>query len=176
MKRIRMEVCAQCGLAMTRRNVVPGRGELPCDLLIIGEAPGVTEDMTGQSFIGLAGQLLDRMEKASGLAEFRIYRTNCVLCRPCDDWRAKNRQPTPEEVLACLANVNTLIRLARPRVALLLGRVSRTYFSKDFAVYFTAIHPSALLQSGSEESPHYLGAMQRFGTVYRKLKEVCYGL
>lgn len=53
-----------------------GRGDIPCDLLFIGEAPGVSEDALGQPFIGPAGKLLDQLIKSS-VGDARV----CTTCR-----------------------------------------------------------------------------------------------
>lgn len=42
-------------------KVVLGKGRLPCDVLFVGEAPGESEDVVGQPFVGPAGHLLDRI-------------------------------------------------------------------------------------------------------------------
>ena len=64
--------------------------------MLIGEAPGRDEDLQGKPFVGRAGQLLDRMLAAIGLAEEHVYITNTVYWRP-----PGNRTPTPEEIEAC---------------------------------------------------------------------------
>jgi uracil-DNA glycosylase len=52
-----------CGsnLCPLARKVVLARGTLPCDVLFIGEGPGVSEDVTGRPFVGPAGSLLDHI-------------------------------------------------------------------------------------------------------------------
>lgn len=53
--------CQNCPLCQHRRNVVLYRGSLPCHVLFIGEAPGITEDSNGFPFTGDAGLLLDQL-------------------------------------------------------------------------------------------------------------------
>ena len=70
--------CMKCKLHKCRRKVVVGRGKLPCDVLFIGEAPGVTEDMLGSAFIGESSMFLDGMLFRSGIDKYRLYFTNTV--------------------------------------------------------------------------------------------------
>lgn len=57
----RWKGCTTCELHATRQKVVLARGEVPCDVLLIGEAPGMAEDTIGIPFVGPAGQLLDKI-------------------------------------------------------------------------------------------------------------------
>ena len=65
-----------------RTFVVPGEGDLHARLMLIGEGPGAQEDATGRPFVGAAGQLLDKMLAAIGLAREQVYIANIVKCRP----------------------------------------------------------------------------------------------
>ena len=53
--------CQRCPLGQQRSNICLARGTVPCDVLFIGEAPGVSEDTFGLPFVGPAGQLLDQI-------------------------------------------------------------------------------------------------------------------
>ena len=53
--------CNHCYLCETREKIVLARGNVPADILFIGEAPGEGEDSTGVPFIGPAGRLLDEI-------------------------------------------------------------------------------------------------------------------
>ena len=85
----KIKKCRACHLHKFRRNVVLGRGTLPADVLYIGEAPGKSEDLTGEAFVGPSGAMLDSLmldatEQASLPAIPRFYVVNTVLCRPTD--------------------------------------------------------------------------------------------
>lgn len=111
--------CSGCGLCETRTQAVPGVGHARADLLIIGEAPGQEEDRRGEPFVGRAGQLLDRMLAAIGLDREVVFITNVLKCRP-----PRNRDPKPEEALACAPWLRRQIELIEPKVILSVGRVS----------------------------------------------------
>ncbi|EGV19553.1 uracil-DNA glycosylase family protein [Thiocapsa marina] len=111
--------CRACGLCETRTNTVFGVGDRNADLLIIGEAPGAEEDRAGEPFVGRAGQLLNRMLAAIGLAREQVYIANVLKCRP-----PGNRDPHPEEARQCEAYLLRQIELLRPRAILCVGRVA----------------------------------------------------
>jgi DNA polymerase len=85
---------------------------------VIGEGPGAEEDAQGLPFVGRAGQLLDRMLAAAGLAD-RVFITNTVFWRP-----PGNRTPTPVEQMVCLPFVERAIELISPKFLLLVGGAS----------------------------------------------------
>ena len=53
--------CHACSLSNTRNNVVFGKGNQKAKILIIGEAPGKDEDLSGEPFVGRAGKLLNEI-------------------------------------------------------------------------------------------------------------------
>jgi uracil-DNA glycosylase family 4 len=148
--------CSRCMLSSTRRMIVLGRGKLPADILVLGEAPGKTEDLIGQAFIGPAGKLLDQMLSEAGLSSQNIYFTNTILCHPTDKLGGTDRVPKEEEVLHCMANVNTLIQLCSPRVIIIAGAIPDRYYGKTTVCPIIKIqHPSFILRQGGKASPYY---------------------
>lgn len=97
------------------RQAVFYRGLADAPVMIIGEGPGGEEDRQGAPFVGRAGQLLDKMLAASGLAE-RVFITNTVFWRP-----PGNRAPTREEQAACAPFLERAIELVNPALLLLVG-------------------------------------------------------
>lgn len=57
-------------------------GPSPAKLLVLGEAPGETEEQMGIPFVGYSGQLLDDMLKFAGIARSECYLTNVFFSRP----------------------------------------------------------------------------------------------
>jgi uracil-DNA glycosylase len=118
-----MSTCTRCDLALTRTHVVLGVGNRKARLMLIGEAPGEKEDLAGVPFVGRAGQLLDRVLEASGIARDDVFITNIVACRP-----PKNRAPRAAEVRAHAPWIEEQLRLVEPEIVVTLGRVALTYF------------------------------------------------
>ena len=105
-----------CALKASATNLVFGDGNPDADIMFIGEAPGADEDRQGLPFVGVSGQLLDRMIAAIGLDRSSAYITNIVPWRP-----PENRKPTGAETAACLPFVERHIGLVNPRVLVLVG-------------------------------------------------------
>jgi DNA polymerase len=108
-----------CGLKATATNLVFADGNPASRVMLIGEAPGAEEDRQGKPFVGVSGQLLDRMLACIGLDRGSAYITNVLFWRP-----PGNRTPTPAEVSACLPFVERHIALVDPTHILLLGGMS----------------------------------------------------
>ena len=110
--------CRRCALCEGRRNTVFGAGDRQADWLIVGEAPGESEDLQGEPFVGQAGVLLDNMLKAMGLGRERnVYVTNVLKCRP-----PANRNPEPNEVAQCAPYLRRQVELLQPKIILAMGR------------------------------------------------------
>ncbi len=105
-----------CSLKKTATQLVFSDGVPGSRVMFVGEAPGADEDRLGRPFVGKAGQLLDRMLAASGLARSQVYIANIVPWRP-----PGNRTPTPEETQACLPFIRRQIDLAAPEILVCLG-------------------------------------------------------
>jgi uracil-DNA glycosylase family 4 len=111
------QTCEKCQLSKGRNKVVFGHGPVPCDLMLIGEAPGADEDMQGLPFVGRAGQLLTKILESVGIKRpDDIYITNTVKCRP-----PNNRAPLPKEQEACRPYLEAQIKFVRPKIILLAG-------------------------------------------------------
>ncbi len=129
--------CVQCGLASTRTQVVFGDGNPDGPLLIVGEGPGMNEDLEGRPFVGRAGQLLDECLAEQTIDRRHIFITNVVRCRPTlrQEKSVRNRPPTPEEISACLPWLQQTIAIIRPLVILCLGAPSaKTIIKPDFRI------------------------------------------
>jgi len=121
-----VRTCVKCDLWESRRNAVPGEGNVDATVLFIGEAPGYWEDLRGRPFVGAAGKLLDSLLSRIGLPRSEVFITNVVKCRP-----PENRDPRPIEVDACTPYLNRQVRLIQPKFVVTLGRHSANYvFSK----------------------------------------------
>jgi DNA polymerase len=98
-------------------HVVLGAGASDAEVMLVGEAPGLTEDKTGVPFTGAAGKTLDALLQMAGLKRDDVYITNVVLCRP-----PGNRDPTEEEIAACAQYLKRQIQIIRPKLIVALGR------------------------------------------------------
>lgn len=150
--------CPACILARTRSRTVPGSGPAPCDVMFIGEAPGQREDDLGLPFVGRSGQFLDELLASIGRARTDVYVTNVVKCRP-----PANRDPNPEEIVACADYLDRQITLVAPHLIATLGRFSMAKWfpgerisqihgravQRDGRWIVPMYHPAAALRDGS---------------------------
>lgn len=114
-----VSTCEKCELHQSRTQTVFGVGNPEADWLIIGEAPGADEDRLGEPFVGRAGQLLNSMLLAMGLKREQVFIANILKCRP-----PNNRDPKPEEVVACESYLRQQINLIKPKIILAVGRIA----------------------------------------------------
>jgi DNA polymerase len=118
--------CRRCRLAETRQTIVFGQGNPSADLMFVGEAPGADEDEQGLAFVGRAGQLLtDIIEKGLKMPRAHVFIANVLMCRP-----PGNRNPEPDEILACQPFLERKIDEIRPRVLVGLGKFAGQWLLK----------------------------------------------
>ena len=99
-----------------RKNAVPGEGNTSARLMFVGEAPGADEDEQARPFVGRSGQLLDKIIAGCGLKRQDVWIGNVIKCRPPD-----NRDPKPEEIIACIPYLQRQIELIDPEIIVALG-------------------------------------------------------
>ena len=111
--------CSRCSeLFSTRTQTVFGVGKVEPDICFVGEAPGADEDARGEPFVGRAGRLLtDIITKGLGYRREDVYICNILKCRPPD-----NRNPEPDEVLACNPFLKRQLAAIKPKIVCCLGK------------------------------------------------------
>jgi DNA polymerase len=112
----RIAACTACGLHATARNPVPGAGNPQADFVVVGEAPGETEDETGLPFVGASGKLLTDILGAIELTRDNVFICNVIKHRP-----PGNRNPAPDEIAACSHYLVRQIELIQPKVIMAFG-------------------------------------------------------
>ena len=113
----KIKSCTNCELHKRVNNIVVGRGAAKPKIFFVGEAPGMEEDKQGQPFVGRSGKLLEKWIEELGLNTGDYYITNVVKCRP-----PENRDPTNEEINACIPFLFEQIKELNPKVIVPLGR------------------------------------------------------
>ncbi|WP_411281978.1 uracil-DNA glycosylase [Gemmatimonas sp.] len=155
--------CTRCALYKSATHHVPGEGNPTAELLCVGEAPGVNEDAQGRAFVGESGQLLTKILSAIQLSREDVFICNVLKHRP-----PGNRDPSPDEVVACHPYLLRQIELVRPRVILALGRfAAQTLLQTTTGIgelrgrihrfhgvpLIVTYHPAALLRNESWKRP-----------------------
>ena len=146
--------CPLCKLSRSRKNAVPGEGQLSAKIMVIGEAPGRSEDEKGRPFVGAAGRILDELLKKAGIERSEVFITNIVKCRP-----PNNRVPKEDELTACRPYLDRQIALIKPKVICILGRTAYSSLLGGSSItanrgkiveragqkYFLTFHPAAVI-------------------------------
>ena len=147
-----------CGFAICEQatHLVPGEGPPDARVVVVGEAPGASEDKAGRPFVGAAGRFLDRLLADAGLDRGDVFITNVVKARP-----PGNRDPKADEVRHHLPWLLAQLELIRPELLVTLGRhalnrfapeakiseVHGTLVEHDGRTLFPLFHPAAALHN-----------------------------
>jgi uracil-DNA glycosylase len=152
--------CQRCKLSPSRTNIVFGSGNINAELVFVGEAPGSDEDEQGLPFVGRAGQLLTKIIDTvdpGHITRADVYICNILKCRP-----PNNRNPEPDEVLACNPFLKRQLAVIRPKVVCCLGtfaaqnvlqsdvtisKLRGKFFDVDGMRVIATFHPAYLLRS-----------------------------
>ncbi len=112
-------------LKKTASNMVFADGNPKADIMVIGEAPGADEDRMGKPFVGVSGQLLDRILKCIDLDRSSEDAANAVYISNILNWRPPgNRTPSSAEIEVSLPFIERHIQLIAPKMIILCGGVS----------------------------------------------------
>ena len=163
-----IKICKKCPLHINRLKTVPGDGDINCDIMFLGEAPGLLESQQGKPFVGRSGRLLNAwINKELGLRRKNVYMTNIVKCRP-----PNNRDPKPEEIRACRSFLDKQIKIVQPKVIITLGRIATIclLFNPDFKI--TKEHGVWGKYNGIDVMPIYHPSFLLRGMSEKKKKEV----
>lgn len=143
-------------------------GNPDAKLMLVGEAPGFQEEKEREPFVGPAGQKLNDILKAMGIAREEVYISNIVKFRPATPRQTtNNRKPTPEEMASCMPFVRQEIEIIQPQCIVALGGTAAegllgisgavgamrgSWHEFDGIPVRVTYHPSYLLQSGANNS------------------------
>lgn len=151
-------------LAHAGTNIVISRGNPQARVLLVGEAPGPTENVVGKPFVGKAGQMLDKILQAGGFdPENDVYITNSVFRMPPGENGANFRKPNDAEIAYYRPFVFEFIEIVQPLIILLTGNVAcqsvlgktgitslrGNWYSVEGRATMPIFHPSYLLRNPS---------------------------
>ena len=121
----KIKICKKCALWKLRKNAVPGQGSVNAKVMVIGQAPGVKEDLSGKPFCGRAGKFLNHLLGLAQIKRKEIFITSLLKCLPQPPI---NRKPTKKEIEACLPWLKEQIEIINPQKFILLGEVAFSVF------------------------------------------------
>ncbi len=127
LEELRAAIAGFDGLSIrkTATNMVFADGNPKARIMIVGEAPGADEDKQGKPFVGVSGQLLDKILKHIGLSRTEEDPAKAVYISNILNWRPPgNRTPSPAEIDVSLPFIERHIALVKPQFLILSGGVS----------------------------------------------------
>lgn len=143
-----------------------GSGNPKAKLMLIGEAPGVSEAYRGEPFCGQAGDLLNHVLRHLSIERKDLYITNCFKCRPFDN-KLPGKKETKAWFEACWPYLKSEIKSVSPKVILLMGGSALSLLTGECQVMkeegmevdtifigartFVALHPAYVLRQPSME-------------------------
>jgi DNA polymerase len=131
----RIAACTRCPLHLHATQAVPGAGPGDADLMIVGEQPGDLEDLSGQPFVGPAGQLFDGVAASAGLDRRSVYITNAVkhFKFTARGRRRIHQRPTTSEIGHCRWWLEAEIAHVAPKLILAMGATAAEALTGDGA-------------------------------------------
>jgi len=143
------------------KRLVLSRGNISADLVLVGEAPGASEDFEGKPFVGKSGKILTNLLALSEINLEDIYFCNVVKCRP-----PNNRKPSKDEIEIHKPWLLQQIKLVDPKIIILTGstamktilevsepisNIRGKWIKKDGHEYMVIFHPSYLLRFSKKD-------------------------
>jgi uracil-DNA glycosylase family 4 len=127
-------------------HMVPGEGSHTAEVMLVGEAPGASEDEQGRPFVGRSGMLLDTLLAEAGLVRDDVFITNVVKARP-----PGNRDPKADEVAHHLPWLEQQLALIAPKLVIPLGRHALAHFAPGQRI--SEVHGALLIERGRRLVP-----------------------
>ncbi|UWR24246.1 UdgX family uracil-DNA binding protein [Sulfitobacter sp. S190] len=184
-----IHACKRCPLSAAATQAVGGEGPQDAMIMVVGEQPGDTEDLSGRPFVGPAGQLFDRLAEEAGFDRAAAYVTNAVKHFKFQP-RGKRRihqNPNTSEIEACRVWLTAEIDAVQPALLIALGgsaaqaltgdgsritaRRGRVEKGLDGRPVLVTIHPSAILRAGPSA-----GLEEHLRADLRRATEMCAAL
>lgn len=143
------------------KRLVLSRGNISADLVLVGEAPGASEDFEGKPFVGKSGKILTTLLALSEINLEDIYFCNVVKCRP-----PNNRKPSKDEIEIHKPWLLQQIKLVDPKIIILTGstamktilevsgpisNIRGKWIKKHGHEYMVIFHPSYLLRFSKKD-------------------------
>jgi uracil-DNA glycosylase len=133
--------CKRCRLWENSRNAVAGEGNPHAKTMLVGQNPGKKEDETGRPFVGRSGIYLNKVLQKNHLERENFFITSIVKHAS-----PGNRIPKTDEINACLPYLEEQIKLIKPKIIVLMGKVAWKLSRQPDIEYIETYHPAAAMR------------------------------
>jgi len=173
--------CRDCNLCEEASHVcMLGIGPIPCDVMIIGESPGRTDDSYGHPFTGNYGKIIEECLNENGISRGDVYLTNAVHCKT-----PYRKNATAKQAKACKRWLDLEIQTVKPKFILIMGGIAlrstlgytklKNYqgatIKKDGITYRITYHPARAIKTTKSYSVFKEDINQFFKLVYGEEEE-----
>lgn len=173
--------CQECELAAkckspvplsTPSSVTPASSLIPKPFMVLGEAPGATENRAGVPFVGQAGKLLRKWGSYVGLDMVSATYMNAVSCWP-------HGTPDDSHLMACRQNLIDQWEVCDAEYVLVCGAIAlnallpraKAKYARGQAipvhgkVIYPVLHPAAILRSHRSSLDPWVDDLAKFRTL-----------
>lgn len=154
-----MRGCTACTAARPPAFRVLGEGPVDARIVLVGEAPGATEEAEGRPFVGDAGGELDLWLLAAGVDRQRVRIVNALACRPTKPGKRpgtlRNRSPRTTEAAACREHLQQQIGLVRPWAVLTVGAVALSSVAPELTI--AGVDPQGVILAPRDQASPLFG-------------------
>ena len=180
--------CRACSLWKPATQTVFGEGPADAEIMLIGEQPGLQEDIEGEPFVGPAGRVLDRALVEAGLDRASLFLTNTVKHFKYEQrGTAKlHKRANAAEQAACRMWLAAELARVRPKIVIALGAMAaQTLFGNAFrltrergewrvlsehAVGMATWHPSAILRGRDRKDAMYRQLVEDLSSITSRMR------
>ena len=105
-----------CKIKSNGKKLIMGDGNVNSLIMLVGEAPGAEEEISGLPFKGESGDLLKKMFIAIDVRIENLYKTYAINFRPPED-----RKPSSLEIKRYSNFLKDHISIINPKIIILMG-------------------------------------------------------
>jgi uracil-DNA glycosylase len=116
-----IEACEVTQKHLEGKKALFGRGSETAKVFFVGEAPSLEEVEANRSFVGPAGELLNKIISATGLTEKECYFANLMTWRPKPPTAFGKRPPNASEVAFNRPYLMAQIKIIKPQIIVAVG-------------------------------------------------------
>lgn len=125
-----IQQCSSCSLHQTRKQALPGRGDMSAELMFVVLAPDELDDASGIICSGESGALLARMLAAIDINIEDAYLSSLLKCKV-----PANHTVSPKEIQLCKNHLMQQIHQIQPKLLVVLGETTvRCLLQKDLSI------------------------------------------